>query len=154
MPDIDSDSDSSVEEDDEESEHGVVANSPVTAVATMTLPTGFQGNQSRPPVMHRTIEGVTFINNHELLFVDKQRVRSPSITWFTDGHQEKVRPSRHWFGKDRLWLRAICTNNQYGLICVECAEFASNTTLIERNNGAFIARPYWKLKHKGLEGST
>ncbi|CAF1531987.1 unnamed protein product, partial [Rotaria sordida] len=98
------------------------------------------------------IEGVKFITTQELNFIDAQREKYPSIQWFTEDKQKKVKPSRHWFSKDHLWLRAVCSNSIYGLLCVDCGEFATNKTLIERSNGAFIVRSYWKLKHKGLHG--
>jgi hypothetical protein len=106
----------------------------------------------RPPAMSKNIEGVKFITNHELKFIDAQREKYPAIEWFTDDKQKQVKPSRHWFSKDHQWLRAICTENRYGLLCIDCAKFATDKTLIERNHGAFILRPYWKLKHKGFYG--
>ncbi|CAF4195710.1 unnamed protein product, partial [Rotaria sordida] len=84
------------------------------------------------------IEGVKFITTQELNFIDAQREKYPSIQWFTEDKQKKVKPSRHWFSKDHLWLRAVCSNGIYGLLCVDCGEFATNKTLIERSNGAFI----------------
>jgi hypothetical protein len=102
--------------------------------------------------MSRNIQGVKFITHQELKLIDTQRENHSSTSWFTDDKQKKVKPSRHWFSKDRQWLRAICTENIYGLICMDCIEFATNETLIKRSNGAFILRPYWKLKHKGLDG--
>ncbi|CAF5007681.1 unnamed protein product, partial [Rotaria sp. Silwood1] len=33
----------------------------------------------------------------------------------------------------------------------DCSEFASDQAKIGRSGGAFIVRPYWKLKHKGIE---
>jgi hypothetical protein len=107
---------------------------------------------NRPPVTTKHIEGVKFITTSELQFIDPQRKKCPSAHWFTEDKQKQSKPSRHWFSKEQKWLRAICTENRYGLLCVVCAEYATNTTLIGRNNGAFILRPYWKLKHKGLEG--
>lgn len=91
-----------------------------------------------------------FITVQESTFVDAQREKHPSIQWFTEGNQKQVKPSRHWFSKEHLWLPTVCSNHSYGLLCVDCAEFATNKTLIDRNNGAFIVRPYWRLKHKGL----
>ncbi len=106
----------------------------------------------RSLIMFKHIEGVKFITNEELNFIDSQREKHPSIQWFTEDKQKQVKPSRHWFSKDHLWLRAVCSNHRYGLLCIDCAQFANDKTLIERNNGAFIVRPYWKLKHKGLYG--
>lgn len=104
-------------------------------------------------IMFRHIEGVRFATAQELKLLDFQREKHPSIRWFTEDKQKQVKPSRHWFTKDRSWLRAVCSLHRYGLFCVDCAEFATDKTLIERNNGAFIVRPYWKLKHKGLDGT-
>jgi hypothetical protein len=107
---------------------------------------------ARSLVMFKYIEGVKFISSQELNFIDAQRKKYPSIQWFTEDKQKQVKPSRHWFSKDYSWLRAVCSDNRYGLLCVDCMEYATDKTLIERNNGAFIVRPYWKLKHKGLYG--
>jgi hypothetical protein len=82
---------------------------------------------TRPPVMSRNIQGVKFITNHELKLIDTQRENHSSTSWFTDDNQKQVRP-------------------------MDCIKFATNETLIKRSNGAFILRPYWKLKHKGLDG--
>ncbi len=102
--------------------------------------------------MSKNIQGVNFITNQELKLIDTQRENHSSTIWFTDDKQIKVKPSRHWFSKDRQWLRAICTEHRYGLLCMDCIEFATNQTLIKRSNGAFVLRPYGKLKHKGLDG--
>lgn len=106
----------------------------------------------RSIIMFKHIEGVKFISLQELNFLEVQREKHPSIQWFSEDKQKKVKPSRHWFSKDYPWLRAVCSGYKYGLLCVDCAEFATDKTLIERANGAFIVRPYWKLKHKGLQG--
>ncbi|CAF1455821.1 unnamed protein product [Rotaria magnacalcarata] len=102
--------------------------------------------------MSKYIEGVKFITNNEMSFIDTQRKNHPFINWYTDDRQKQVKPSQSWFSKNFQWLRAVCTDNRYGLICVDCAEYARDKTLIERNKGAFVVRPYWKLKHKGLDG--
>jgi len=108
---------------------------------------------NRPAVMKKHIEGVKFITSSELKFVDEQRKKYPSISWFTEDKQKLSEPRSNWFANmDRRWLRAICTKNRYGLLCVDCAEYATDSTLIKRINGAFILRPYWKLKQKGLFG--
>lgn len=106
----------------------------------------------RPLIMSKHIEGVQFITSNEMTFVDAQLEKHRFINWYTDDKQKQVKPSRQWFTKNYQWLRAVCTDNRYGLICVDCAEFAKDKTLIKRNNGAFVVRPYWKLKHKGLHG--
>jgi len=107
----------------------------------------------RPLIMTKFIQDVKFISNHEMKFVDVQRKKYPRIGWFTNDNQKQVKPSATWFSKDHPWLRAVCTENRYGLLCIDCAQLATDKTLIERNNGAFVLRPYWKLKHKGLPGS-
>jgi hypothetical protein len=108
---------------------------------------------SRPATMSKFIYGVRFISTSELKLVDKQREKYPLMKWFTEDKQKKVKPSQQWF-KNHQWLRAICTENRYGLLCIDCAEFATNKSSIERNDGAFVVRPYWKLKHKGLDGTV
>ncbi|CAM2728844.1 unnamed protein product [Rotaria socialis] len=107
---------------------------------------------SRSLIMSKHIEGVKFITSNEVTFIDTQRKNHPSINWHTDDKQKQVKPSRAWFSKNFQWVRAVCTDNRYGLICVDCDEYARDKTLIERNKGAFVVRPYWKLKHKGLDG--
>ncbi|CAF5182542.1 unnamed protein product, partial [Rotaria sp. Silwood1] len=52
----------------------------------------------------------------------------------------------------RPWLRAVCIDNKYGLLCTDCSEFVSDQAKIGRSGGACIVRSYWKLKHKGIEG--
>ncbi len=105
-----------------------------------------------PIIMSKHIEGVKFITTEEMKLIDAQRDKYPLISWFTQDKQKQVNPIRHWFTKEHQWLRAVCTENRYGVVCVDCAEYATGKALIERNNGAFILRPYWKLKHKGLDG--
>lgn len=113
---------------------------------------------NRPPIITKSIAGVHFINSQELFFVDKQRVQYPHIKWYPHEHSKEeqnktnYKPSKHWFTEHRNWLRAVCTDNKYGLLCTDCSEFGSDQVKIERNGGAFVARPYWKLRHKGIEG--
>ena len=92
----------------------------------------------RPPVMSRFIDSVRFISTSEMKFVDKQREKYPLMKWFAEDKQKQAKPSRHWFSKNHQWLRAVCTENRYGLLCIDCAEFATNKSLIERNDGAFV----------------
>jgi hypothetical protein len=133
---------------DEPVEHGAVGNVlPMEAVQHVT-----KSIVSRPAMVPRFIHGVTFITAQELHFVDQQREKYLHIGWFTEDKQEKAEPSRLWFREEYPWLRAVCTENQYGLLCIDCSEFANDNTMIERCRGAFVIRPYWKLKHKGLEG--
>ena len=96
-----------------------------------------------------SIKGVRFINAHEMTFVQAHRANYPNIAWNTDNNLPSVKPSPTWFSSEYRWLRAIRTDNQYGLLCVDCAEFASSEMAIKRNKGAFVVRPYWTLKHKG-----
>jgi len=133
------------ESEESESENDVVLTPLPTQNIRNITPT-------RSLIMFKHIEGVKFITNQELNFIDTQREKHPSIQWFTENKQKQVKPSRHWFSTDHSWLRAVCSNHRYGLLCVDCAEFGTDKTLIERNNGAFVVRPYWKLKHKGLQG--
>ncbi|CAF1640730.1 unnamed protein product, partial [Adineta ricciae] len=107
---------------------------------------------ARSLIEFKHIEGLKFITTQEITFVDAQLKRYPHVQWFTEDKQERVKPSRHWFTKNYPWLRAVFSGNRYGLLCIDCLEFARDETLIQRNNGAFVVRPYWKLKHKGLEG--
>jgi len=104
--------------------------------------------------MLKSIVGVRFINTYELTFVDRQRAKYPHIQWNFSDNLPLVKPSASWFSGDYTWLRAICTEGQYGLLCIDCAEFASDAMAIGRSQGAFVVRPYWKLKRKGLEGKN
>ena len=99
-----------------------------------------------------SIKGIKFINTHEMMFLEAQRANYPNIIWNPHHNLSLFKPSLTWFSDDYLWLRAIYSDGFYGLICVDCSEFASNELAIKKNNGAFVVRPYWKLKHKGLEG--
>ena len=145
----DSESHSETTTDDESEGNGLENDVVLTPLSTQNI-----GNITpvRSLIMFKHIEGVKFITTQELNFIDAQREKHPFIKWFTEDKQKQVKPSRQWFSKDHLWLRAVCSDHRYGLLCVDCAEFATDKTLIERNNGAFIVRPYWKLKHKGLHG--
>ncbi|CAF1528067.1 unnamed protein product [Adineta steineri] len=105
---------------------------------------------ARSLIVFKHIVGVKFIATNEIDFVDAQMKKFPNIQWFTEDEQERAKPSRQWFLNDYPWLRAVFSGNKYGLLCADCIEFARDETLIQRNNGAFIVRPYWKLKHKGL----
>ncbi|CAF5014118.1 unnamed protein product [Rotaria sp. Silwood1] len=115
-------------------------------------------DNNHPPIIAKSIVGVRFINSQELSFVDKQRAQYPNIKWYPEQHSKEQqhksihKPSQQWFSDHRPWLRAVCTDNKYGLLCTDCSEFASDQAKIGRSGGAFIARPYWKLKHKGIEG--
>ncbi|CAF1541740.1 unnamed protein product [Adineta ricciae] len=80
------------------------------------------------------------------------RANYPDIEWNPHRSLSSTKPSPTWFSDDYPWLRAIYSNGFYGLICADCVEFASSEVAIKKNNGAFVVRPYWKLKHKGLEG--
>jgi hypothetical protein len=115
---------------------------------------------NRPRITAKSVAGIRFINHQELSFVDKQRTQYPNIEWYPEQRSEEQqhktihKPSKQWFTDHRAWLRAICTDDKYGLLCTDCSEFASDQWKIERSGGAFIVRPYWKLKHKGIEGNN
>jgi hypothetical protein len=119
-----------------------------------------QTDINRPPVIIKAIAGVRFINSQELSFVDRQRTKYPNIKWYPEEYSKEQqhttihKPSKQWFTDYRPWLRAVCTDNRYGLLCTDCSEFGTDQAKIERSGGAFIARPYWKLKHKGIEGNS
>ncbi|CAF4518707.1 unnamed protein product [Rotaria sp. Silwood2] len=110
------------------------------------------------PITTSFLSGVIFINIHEMHFIDEQRAKHPHIPWyprnFKQHKKQKInyKPSSNWFTKERQWLRAVCSNGNYGLLCTYCSEFASDKLKIERSDGAFVVRPFWKLKHKGIEG--
>ena len=125
-----------------------------TNLSQMSVESTENVSLNRPAIMSKFIHGVRFISTNELKLVDKQREKYPFIKWFGEGKQKQVKPSRLWFSKCRQWLRAVCTEGRYGLLCIDCAEYATNKTLIERNSGAFVVRPYWTLKHKGLDGKV
>jgi hypothetical protein len=101
-----------------------------------------------------SIKGVRFVNAHEMTFIQAHRIKYPDIPWNPHTSLPSAKPSSSWFSNDYPWLRAVRKDNNYGLLCADCAEFASNEMAIKRNNGAFVVRPYWKLKHKGLEGKN
>ncbi|CAF1302216.1 unnamed protein product [Rotaria sp. Silwood1] len=75
-----------------------------------------------------SIKGVRFINAHEMTFVQAHGVKYPHIAWNTNDNLPSVKPSPAWFSNEHPWLRAIRTGNQYGLLCIDCAEFASSIT--------------------------
>ncbi|CAF1103282.1 unnamed protein product [Rotaria sordida] len=91
-----------------------------------------------------SIKGVRFINSHEMTIIQKQRSNHPDIPWNSNKNLPSAKPSPAWFSTDHPWLRAIRTDNQYGLLCIDCGEFASNEAAIKKSQGAFIVRPYWK----------
>ena len=102
-----------------------------------------------------SIKGVRFVDSHEMTFVQAHRANHPEIPWNPhDDLARHIKPSPTWFSSDHPWLRAVRTNDKYGLLCIDCAEFTTSEMAIRRNNGAFVVRPYWKLKHKGLEGEN
>ena len=113
---------------------------------------------NHPILTLKSIPGVVFINSEELSFVDKQRSAHPRIKWYQDSgdkyqkHKSYDRPSNRWFTRERPWLRAVHSNGKYGLLCTDRSELNSDSLKIARNGGAFIVRPYWKLRHKGIEG--
>ena len=115
-------------------------------------------HNSDRPVTASSLPGVIFINSEELHFVDEQRSKHPQILWYPRNIEQykkqevNYKPSSCWFTRERPWLRAICSNGKYGLLCTYCSEFASDKLKIERNKRAFVVRPFWKLKHKGIEG--
>jgi hypothetical protein len=88
---------------------------------------------------------VKFIDAHEMTFVQAPRADHPDIAWNAHYNLTPVRPSPTWFSDDYPWLRAIYSDNYYGSICMDFAEFASSYIAIKKNNGAFVVRPYWKL---------
>ena len=125
----------------------------------LELSTTENQNLNRPIITSKSIPGVIFINSEEMSFVDKQRSAHPHIKWYPDcadrhqKHKSCHKPSAQWFTRERSWLRAICSDGKYGLICTDCSEFGSNSMKIGRKNGGvFIVRPFWKLKHKGIGG--
>jgi hypothetical protein len=97
---------------------------------------------------------VKFINNHEMNFIHAHRNKYPDTPWNSNLKLPIVKPSPTWFTPEYSWLRAVRSNNRYGLVCIDCAEFASSELAIKKNQGAFVVRPYWKSKHKGLEGKN
>lgn len=102
-----------------------------------------------------SIKGVRFVDSQEMTFVQIHRANHPDIPW--NPHDDllvHIKPSPTWFSSDHPWLRAVRTDDRYGLLCIDCAEFATSEMAIKRNNGAFVVRPNWKLKHKGLEGEN
>lgn len=145
-------SDSEFEKNDNSIESSLAANNRLQSNITETQ------TLTRPNLTLKSIPGVIFINTEELSFVDKQRVTHPHIKWYPDSadhyqkHKYHDKPSSQWFTRERPWLRAVCSDERYGLLCTDCSEFGSNSTKITRNGGAFIARPFWKLRHKGIEG--
>ena len=150
----DSTSDSEIESDN----NTIKCNAPISDHSELHT----AGNQdpNRPILMPKSIPGVIFINTEEVAFVDKQRLAHPDIKWYPDSvdkhqkHKSYHKPSAQWFTRERPWLRAVCSDGRYGLLCTDCSEFGSNSMKIARNGGAFIARPFWKLKHKGIEGTS
>ena len=120
--------------------------------SSVSLKTSVTATSSLSNSVTVSIKGVRFINTDELKFLDMHRANYPNIEWNPHRSLSLVKPSPTWFSDDYPWLRAIYSDGYYGLICADCAEFASNEVAIKKNNGAFVVRPYWKLKHKGLEG--
>ncbi len=114
---------------------------------TITIPI------NRPQCTKVFLPGVEFISDYELKFVDQQRYRLQDKVWLPGGGGGESKPSQSWFtGARSTWLRAVYSNNKYGLICVICAKGAKDDSRIMKNQGSFISRPYWKLLHQGLEG--
>ncbi|CAF1258639.1 unnamed protein product [Didymodactylos carnosus] len=114
---------------------------------------------SRPTPMKTSIRGVLFVNDYELDYVDKQRSCFPNINWERDTQKNNSKthgkPSSTWWsGSRQQWLRAVCTNNIYGLLCSVCAQYTTDDVRIQRVHGAFIVKPYYKLQKKGLDGIT
>ncbi|CAF3258021.1 unnamed protein product [Rotaria sp. Silwood2] len=85
-----------------------------------------------------SIKGVRFINAPEMTFVQAHRANYPHIVSSTNNKLPSVKPIPTWFSNEYPWLRAIHTDNQYGFLCVDCAEFASSEMVIKRNNDAFV----------------
>ena len=108
----------------------------------------------RPSCIKKCLPGVQFITDQELKFIDQQRLLRRDDFWFPDNATGKSKPSNTWFTEKRsIWLRAVCSENKYGLLCVVCAQEAKCESRLKKNKGAFISHPYWKLEHKGLEGT-
>jgi len=117
-------------------------------VSTTTAPV------NRPQCTKVCLPGVEFISDLELTYVDQQRVRLHDEVWLPSGRGGEIKPSKYWFTQSRSkWLRAVHSNNKYGLLCIICAKEATDTSKIQKNQGAFICRPYWKLLHQGIEGT-
>ncbi|CAF1166258.1 unnamed protein product [Didymodactylos carnosus] len=77
----------------------------------------------------------------------KQRSRFPNVNWKPDTQKTNSKthgkPSSTWWsGSRQQWLRAICTNNIYGLLCSVCAQYATDDVRIQRNT---ISRASAKL---------
>ncbi|CAF1062015.1 unnamed protein product [Didymodactylos carnosus] len=108
-----------------------------------------------PHLTPKFLPNIPFINDQEAALLDAKRRKYAHLPWYATEKQQLQmlrKPSPLWF-PERPWLRAVCTENKYyGLLCIDCIEFAKDEFHIERSSGAIICSPYWKLKHKGLEG--
>ncbi|CAF4473786.1 unnamed protein product [Didymodactylos carnosus] len=112
---------------------------------------------TRPPCLKRCLNGVIFVTDDELQHEDKQRDLYPKMSWDPDTEQSSSlalgRPCSIWWSVDRRkWLRAICTNNIYGLLCCVCAQYSADNISIQRAHGSFVVKPYYKLGKKGIAG--
>ena len=108
---------------------------------------------NRPPCVKKSLSGVQFITDRELKDVDQQRLSRKDDVWLPSSTVGKAKPSHTWFTDKRsIWLRAVCSENKYGLLCVICAQEAKCESRLKKNKGTFISHPYWKLQHKGLAG--
>ena len=108
---------------------------------------------NRPQCTKVFLPGVEFISDFELKFVDQQRYRLQDEVWLSRGGGGDSKPSRAWFTETRsTWLRAVHSDNKYGLMCVLCAKVAKDDSRIIKNQGSFISHPFWRLLHHGLEG--
>jgi hypothetical protein len=110
---------------------------------------------NRPPCVKKSLPGVQFITDRELKYVDQQRLLRKDDVWLPSNAVGKTKPSHTWFTDKRsFWLRAVCSENKYGLLCLICAQEAKCESRLKKNKGTFISHPYWKLQHKGLDGIT
>ncbi|CAF1244464.1 unnamed protein product [Rotaria sp. Silwood1] len=78
------------------------------------------------------IKGVRFINSHGIIFLEAHRAKYPHIQWSPPANLPQVKPSPSWFSSDYPWLRAIYSEDHYGLLCIDCVEFASNEMAVKK----------------------
>ena len=110
---------------------------------------------NRPPCIKKSLPGVQFITDHELKYVDRQRLLRNDGMWLPNDAVGKTKPSHTWFTEKRsVWHRAVYSENKYGLLCIICTQDAKCESRLKKNKGTFISHSYWKLQHKGLDGIT
>ena len=110
---------------------------------------------NRPPCVKKPLLGVQFITDRELQYVDQQRFLRKDDIWLPPDAVGKTNPSHTWFTDKRsIWLRAVCSENKYGLLCLICAQKAKCESRMKKSKGTFVSHSHWKLQHKGLDGMT